>query len=244
MKVDIAQAQPWLRPFPDPSQIFDESQPWLDKHFHVLSLIDLGFLEHLGKGWLPLLSPIEPYEGYPGDFTAHPEDPYASPNWLSFELLNNGRLRFLGERGWFALESVPTRSLCESTERELLTHYAAQEASFQHARTRYERYGVLCRGARFDPESRPLNDSEPIPMVCQLGGRVGTGNWAVCPDPPSAFTLDRRDVDDVFPVSADGKRFSHVASVPGWHWRDAGADLILLFYEPCSRRLLMTFDWT
>lgn len=244
MPIDVAHAQSWLRPFPEPTSHFDVHQAWLSKHIHVLALIDLAYFGHLGAGWLPLISPIEPYEGYAGDFAAQSTDPYASPNWLSFRLLPDGRLRFLGDRGWFALESVPSRTICAALEQELIAHYAAQEVSFQHAKDRYRRYGVLCRGARFDPTTRAPNDGDATPLLSQVGGQVGAGNWTVHPDPPSAFTLNQQDPDDVFPMLAGGRRFFHVASVPGWHWREAGADLILWFYEPGSRTLLVSFDWT
>lgn len=244
MKRDILEAQAWLRPFPERDGLFAEEQAWLPKHFHALALIDLGAMEGMGRGWLPFLSPIEPYDGYPGDFAVDSEDPFAGPNWLSFRLRPDDRLEFLGNRAWFALEQTPARQLTEAVETELRRHYAEQERSFEGARIRFERYGGLYRGARFNPKERASDDEEPSALILQWGGPVGSSNWSGWPDPPAAYRLDQSDDDDVFPTLADGTRFFHIASVPGWHWRSCGADLILLFFEPRSRTVVMTFDWT
>ena len=50
--------------------------------------------------------------------------------------------------------------------------------------------------------------------------------------------------DEIWPLSPDGHRFTHVATATGCHFRRSGADEITLFYEPHSRVALLTFDWS
>ena len=52
------------------------------------------------------------------------------------------------------------------------------------------------------------------------------------------------DWEDAFPLTEDGRPFRFVAAVPGWNYRDGGADQIPLFYDPQTRVALQTFEWS
>ena len=40
------------------------------------------------------------------------------------------------------------------------------------------------------------------------------------------------------------RRYYFIASASGWEYCNHGADNILMFYQPETRRVLFTFDWT
>lgn len=50
--------------------------------------------------------------------------------------------------------------------------------------------------------------------------------------------------DDGIRIIRDGKPFFHVANAAGYNWCATGADSIVRVYEPESRTVLFTFDWT
>ena len=61
----------------------------------------------------------------------------------------------------------------------------------------------------------------------RLEGIAGAGNWA----DPDLFPLEfvdnpEMDWEDAFPLTEDGR--SACAAVPGWNYRDGGADQILV----------------
>jgi hypothetical protein len=197
-----------------------------------------------GKGWVHLLSPIEPLDGYIGSYTAAFHNEYCAENWISFRLDANDQYQFLGERGFFVLESDAPPSDAEYVHKELLEVYSREEQSFLAAQQRFAIHGGLYHPKRFRPLQKSDPDAEASAIIEQLGGPVTFGNWTDCPPPPSAFRLDASEHDDVKIFTRDGERLHFIAGVPGWHYRESGADWILLFYAQHARIALMTFDWT
>jgi hypothetical protein len=59
--------------------------------------------------------------------------------------------------------------------------------------------------------------------------------------PGSAFTYA---YPDKAPRTVDGRFYQFIAAVPGWHYREHGADRILLYYDPVERIALETFDFS
>lgn len=245
LDVDIRNPDPRLRPFPDAGEVFADDQAWLARHLHPLVSIDLAAIEPSWQGWLHLLSPLEPHEGYVGDHSTAFHDRYARENWLAFRRDGDGRYRFLGRRDYFLLEQDAAGADADAMRLRdgLKAHYAAQQAAYEASRQRYARCGVLTFADDDDPSQRSSSGGEGH-LLDQLGGTTGYANWTVCPDPPDAFELDTRDEDDVFPRWKDGAAFRFIASVSGYPWQHSGADAILLFYEPQSDTVLLTFDWS
>ncbi len=85
-----------------------------------------------------------------------------------------------------------------------------------------------------------------------LGGGIWYGNWTSHPPIPPALQLDEAEnagmgdalEDDGIRIIRDGKPFFHVANAAGYNWCATGADSIVRVYEPESRTVLFTFDWT
>ena len=64
--------------------------------------------------------------------------------------------------------------------------------------------------------------------------------------PPAAFTTgeDYDTWDAEADIRYQGRRFICIATDAGYNWGEGGADTIYLLYEPHSRLVLMTFDYT
>lgn len=241
---NIVELQPWLRMFPDSTDVFAESDSYLQKHLHPLVSLELSTVNPAWSGWIHLLSPIEPHDGYIGDETKQFHNDYVCENWISFRLDDDGRYRFLGDRRYFFLENDDLQIERDWFRRELEHHYLKQQTSYEAAIHRFRQYGGLYQPRRFKPLEKAEWATEPGAILDQVGGYVGWGNWAECPPIPSAFALNTEDDDNVVPTMANSDAFRFIAGVPGHRYRDAGADWILLFYEPKSRTVLLTFDWT
>ncbi|HVK29825.1 MAG TPA: hypothetical protein VM575_15915 [Nocardioides sp.] len=234
---------PGLRMFPPPTDVFVEDQQWLAEHLHPLVSIDLSLVDPALAGWIHLFSPIEPDEvtiGWRTADAAAPADPTGMlrENWLSFRV-EGDRMRFLGDERFFALSYDVASAPMEPHDFDrLVAHRDEQRRSWDATRRWYDEHGTL---VRLDDSGAPAYGSvEPVHVLDQVGGVAAAGNWAF-DDFPMEFTDDE---EGAFPVSPDGRPFRFVAEVPGWHYRTAGADGILLFYEPVEQLALLTFDWT
>jgi hypothetical protein len=241
---DICFPSASLRPFPAREDIFAVNAQWLARHIHPLCSIELSTVIPGAQGWVHLLSPIEPHEGYIGDHTSGFHDEYCSENWISFRLDEDNRYTFLGQQRYFLLESDQQPSQAEWMRDELLKHYAIEEKSYIESQQRYAMHGGLYSPKRFKPLEKYDPTAAPFAILDQLGGAVGWGNWTGFPPPPAAFTIDTSDDDDIKLFTRDGERLQFIAAVPGWNYRESGADWILLFYAPQARIALLTFDWT
>lgn len=245
----ITRADPRLRTFPAAQDVFVADQDWLARHLHPLLSIDLSAVDPDWDGWLHLVTPLEPHDGYVGGNTQDVHNDFTGENWIAFRREADGRYRFLGAKEYFLLEQAspspsngPRQAAQARTRAELEAHYAVQRASYEASIHRFARYGALTHADPDDPLSRS-NWGEGN-LLDQLGGGTCHGNWTDCPDIPAAFEVDTTDPENVFPRWKDGAAFRFVASVSGYPWQDSGADAVILFYEPVSQTVLLTFDWT
>lgn len=241
---DLTQAGDWLRPFPEAAEVFAADQQHLARHLHPLFSIDLAAVDPQWPGWLHLLSPLEPCDGLVGQYSQVEDGELLRPNWIGFQVEPGGGYRLLGDARYFLLESSleQTPAALHADRRELQAHYAEQDAAYAASRDYYRRNGKL---VRLDRDGRPsYGNEDAIELVEHVGGEMGAGgNWEETVEFPLEYgQADGEDV--VWPLSPAGRRFRHVASVPGWHYRTSGADLILLFYEPVERLALLSFDWS
>ncbi|GAB2566058.1 hypothetical protein [Leucobacter ruminantium] len=237
----IIVGDPRVRAFPDPAAVFASDQPWLERLLHPLVSIELSAFNSAWNGRVPLLSPVEPEEGLLGENTAAHHDDYACENWISFRLDDKSRVAFLGQRRFFEIEDLEAAGRPRAVE--LSESYAEAAAEFAATRTRFARLGVLTWADKQDPTRPREGWGFDDVLVDALGGEPGYGNWAEYP-PPAAFTLD--DSDPATPVLrlADGRPFTYVAATSGYPWRSHGADAILVFFEPETRTVVFTFDWS
>ncbi|WP_035792348.1 hypothetical protein [Kitasatospora mediocidica] len=231
-------AGPGLRVYPEAAEVFVADQLELAAHLHPLVSIDLARVDPAWQGWIHLVSPLEPAEGYLGDHTEAFHSPLQTTNWLGFAI-EGDRYRLLGDVRYFA-RATTADELPEPTDgfrARLDEHCRGEERSYQAFRDSFRREGRLLM---LDDDGSPLHGNlDGVALLDQLGGTDAGGNWSEA----GLFPLEY-DGDEAAPVSPAGHRFRFVAAVPGWHYRRGGADWILLFFEPVERLALLTFDWS
>lgn len=241
---------PGLTPFP--SDVFTPAQPWLAGHLLPLISIDLGLVRpELAGNVATLVCPIEPDEGCLGDGTEAHHNAFSTTNWIAFTLGADNRLQFLGNEGYF--QRAPQHA---PVSEELREHAAEMIESHASARAFFQQHGYL-------PGYQDPEDSQPeaYAFLDQLGGPMWYGNWPTYTPLPAAFLFEdlagftqrgtltfRNDSahlpDDGIRITRDGKPFFMVASVAAYNWCAHGPDAIVMLYEPDSRTLLFTFDWS
>ncbi|MBK0013785.1 enolase [Stenotrophomonas sp. S41] len=238
---------PGMEPFP--ADVFPADQAWLGQHLLPLLNIDLGVLRpELAGQVATMLCPIEPYEGCIGDDTTAHHNAFTGINWIAFELTADNRMRFLGTQEYFLGEAVDGD--------EARAHIVEMRESHAKARAYFQQHGRLASCSRYGD-----GELDEQAWLQQLGGPIWFGNWSDYAPLPAAFQLQdlagyrqrgslrlRNDssqlADDGLQLTRDGQAFFHVASVPASNWVAAGADAIVMFYEPHSRTVLFTFDWS
>jgi hypothetical protein len=104
VRTDIAETAPFLKPFPNVSDVFDEPVALHGRHLHPLVSVDLSVINSSWSGWIHLVSPIEPYSGCVGEYTTPFHNEYLQENWIAFRLKNN-RYSLLGDFRYFLLEN-------------------------------------------------------------------------------------------------------------------------------------------
>ncbi|UOP04797.1 hypothetical protein [Conchiformibius kuhniae] len=218
---NITSLNPNFTAFPDAKTIFSTEQAWLAKHFLPLLSIDLAVFNPEWAGIVVhMLNPIEPYECYIGDETGEYHNEFTCRNWLAFRLSDDNRYIFLGQEGYF--QNTPFHQ----PDEDLLAQEAEMRQDHQQAKDFFQKHGKL-----------PNNEA----FLHVLGGKFEYSNWST-EDPPPAFHMDI--ADDGLNITYQGKPFIQVAAVAGYNWGATGADAIILMYEPESRTVLFTFDWT
>ncbi|RTQ91568.1 MULTISPECIES: enolase [Stenotrophomonas] len=240
---DVRELLPGMTAFPEPAAAFSDDQPWLADHLLPLLAVDLGVLRpELAGTVVTLLCPIEPYEGCIGDDTQAWHTPFTSPNWLGFQLQADNRMRLLGQEGYF--RRAPQHADSPLADEALRLH--AEDMHRSHARTRafFMQHGRL-------PNAMDSDDASVAgqAFLAHLGGPFQDGNWPDYERIPEALDLQYSQgstlgEDAKIRIQRDGRDFFPVASVPAYDWCAAGADAILMFYEPHSRTVLFTFDWS
>ncbi len=231
---DIEVPQPWRKPahidyFPEASTVFSAAQPWLEKHLLPLVSFDLASLDPaLGDVRLHFLKPVEPYNSYIGDKAWATHTDYCCENWLCFHLEDDGTYRFLAEEDYF---------LGENATPDAQKYFAKVRASYQQIKQFYRENGVVVEW--LDDNNLPRFGGPPSFLSpCYYG------NWSTT-EPPAAFTTE--DYDNwgkEADIRYQGRRFICIAADAGYDWGEGGADTIYLLYEPHSRLVLMTFDYT
>ena len=232
---EIEVPQPGKRPahidyFPEASTVFSAAQPWLEKHLLPLASFDLASLDPaLGDVRLHFLKPVEPDNGCIGDEAWATHTDYCCENWLCFHLEDDGTYRFLAEEDYFLGENVAP---------DAREYFAKVRASYRQIKRLYRESGVVVQW--LDDNNLPRFGGPPsfLPYFYQ-------GNWSTT-KPPAAFTIDENynEWDEEADIRYQGKRFICIATDAGYNWGEGGADTIFLLYEPHSRLVLMTFDYT
>ncbi len=239
---NITEVTPFLRPFPDPSEVFCEPASQYAKHMHPLVSVDLSAIHPQWNGWIHFVSPLEPYEGCIGDATAPYHNAYLRANWIAFKR-EDGRYRLLGDFRYFLLENSPddpeVKELYEGHRADLEAHYAEQQASYEAKKACFLQHGALYHTWAQAQADGTYAKKDQINLIDQLGGKTGNRNWVSTSD----FPVKIHD-EDSRPITPDGRCYEFIGYVAGYNYRQDGADAIVLFYDPQTDVALLTFDYT
>lgn len=227
---DIFLPQPFLKAFPQPDTVFVEPVARYQRLFNPLVSIQLSAIDPGLSGWVHLVSPIEPYDGYIGDVGTEYWGPYLQRNWIGFRVGADDRYELLGDFRFFEVEAAEA----DGEKGHLQDHYDEQHSSFAASNAAFAKSGQVCR---VDGGQEPT----PVAALSQLGGTPEVGNMVWKDIPGAAFTYFD---GDAAPMTRDGRPYRFIAAVPGWHYRASGADSILLYYDPVERIVLETFVFT
>lgn len=227
--------QSFLKPFPSAETVFAEPVARYARHLNPLVSIDLSAVGPALSGWIHLVSPIEPYDGYLDDMGKEAWGPYLQPNWIGFRLTPEHRYELLGDFRFFEIENADETEADGDGPDYIAKHYDEQHASFAAHKAAFEKTGQICRvtGSAGDPM--------PVTALSRLGGVAPVGNMTWSNVAGAAFTYAN---EDAAPRTRDGRLYRFIASVPGWNYRDSGADDILLYYDPVERIVLQSFVFT
>ena len=111
----------------------------------------------------------------------------------------------------------------------------------------FEKYGTLINifALEYDGKIEKAN------YLNRLGGENSFSNWTTSIESdeyPKAFDmkLDREEglPDDGISITYKGNPFYFIAETASYDWYDGGIDGIIMFYEPVSRIVLFTFDYS
>ena len=231
---NITTTQPYLTLLPDHEVVFAPSSLFLAQHLLPLISIDLSAINPAWQGKIHLLNPIEPYECYIGSDTTEFSDAFANENWFIMQLNQQNQYEWLANKRYFALENPD----CEA---DLKTHHKEMYEDYLQLKQRFAETGKVISTSRIEYQ----NDSATT-LLDQLGGECGGGNWTYPIDEHFDLRYINADRDDqeVHIYDRDSKRYYFIAAVAGWEYCSHGADWILMYYQPETRRVLYTFDWS
>ncbi len=222
---------------PPPEQVFIRPD-FHTQYFHPLLSLELSDIFNDLEGPIHFIDPIEPYDGYIGDYTKAFHTYYCRENWISFKIVD-GRYEFEGaeeffEKSYWKTHEVPD-TIHESVRdgwKEAVNDYYLKKSA------KYDEW----RAALVEDMSANLTKHEI--KRDHFGGRPHEANW-ICTEFP--LSIDKEDEKAsgarksfYYPLTEDGRRFRYIGFVEAFDWSCA----IHLFYDPKEKRALQTFDWT
>lgn len=234
MLEEITTIQPYLTLLPDNEAVFAPKSAFLAKHLLPLISIDLSVVNPKWQGKIHLINPIEPYECYIGSETTEFADEFANENWFILQLNDENQYEWLGNPNYFQLENP-------DCDEELKQHSQEMHQDYLELKARFKETGKIITSS-----SIQYNSTSIATLLDQLGGEVDYGNWCSPIDQHFDLKCINEDTDEqeIHLYDQQGQRYYFIAGVAGWDYCSHGADWILMFYQPETKRVLFTFDWT
>ncbi|MDO4881267.1 MAG: hypothetical protein Q3983_08300 [Capnocytophaga sp.] len=240
---NIQELNDHLQAFPKAEDIFTKDQQWLSKHFLPLMSIDLAEINPDWAGQkVYMLAPFEPYDGYIGENTTEYHNEYTAPNWLAFKLNDDNKFEFLGKEGYFLRTEFHNWDFQSRVEKE----YEKIAQNYEKSKSNVAKYGTLL-DIKYPEYEGKLNKNDFLSI---LGGKLKYGNWCSTIEEeeyPKAFSMKIGKKGffggNKIDISYNGNPFYLIAKTSSYDWVGAGGYIIML-YEPVSRIVLYTFDYS
>ena len=234
-----------LEVYPSLDALFTEEQRWLTAHFVPLISIDLAVLNKEWAGQcLTVISPIEPPPvELLGEGTLEYHNDYTSINWLTFKLTDDNRYIFLGEEGYFKRTAIHHWDFDSEMEKE----FQKMKEKYLQNKEGFAEYGYIPSRSYKDKEGNIHKGN----LLDRLGGEIQYANWTCDVEEgiyPKAFDMKvetNEDIEDtVVSISYQGNPFYFIADTASYNWCGGYIDGIIMLYEPVSRIVLFTFDYS
>ena len=241
---EIQELNDHLQAFPKAEDIFVKEQPWLKNHFLPLMSIDLAEINPDWAGQkVYMLCPFEPYSGYIGEETSNYHNEYTSCNWLAFRLTDDDKFEFLGNEGFFKRTAIHGWDFNSETEKE----FQKMKEKYLQNKEGFAEYGYIPSRSYKDKEGNIHKGN----LLDILGGHIIGGNWVgtiSSKEYPKAFDMkleyENQSSPDWIKISYQGNPFYFIADTASYNWCGGYIDGIIMFYEPVSRIVLYTFDYS
>ena len=238
---NITEPQPYLTLLPENEDVFAPDSAFLAKHLLPLVSIDLSAVNPEWRGKIHLVNPIEPADGSIGMYTEAFHNNFAAENWFILQLDENNHYQWLADKHYFILQNENPPDYVETLDFNLKMHKGYNELKQRYLKTK----------TITSQMNAAYSDVEPSILLNFLGGDAYEGNWRYPIE--EHLTLQHFEVmkeNDEYPsmkthiFDQEGKQYHFIASATAWQYCESGADDILMFYQPETRRVLFTFDWT
>ena len=241
---EIKELNDHLQAFPKAEDIFVKEQQWLKNHFLPLMSIDLAEINPDWAGQkVYMLCPFEPYEGYIGDNTTKYHNEYTAPNWLAFRLTDDNKFEFLGKEGYFERTDIHGWDFNSEEEKE----FQEMKEKYLQNKEGFAEYGYIPSRSYKDKEGNIHKGN----LLDILGGHIIGGNWVgtiSSKEYPKAFDMkleyENQSSPDWIKISYQGNPFYFIADTASYNWCGGHIDGIIMLYEPVSRIVLYTFDYS
>ncbi len=230
---NITEPQPYLTLLPENEDVFAPDSAFLTKHLLPLVSIDLSAVNPEWRGKIHLVNPIEPHDCYIGSYTEEFHNEFAAENWFLLQLDENNHYQWLGNREYFYLENPDCDKYLKKQSQEMYADYKLLKQHFIET-------GKIINQLH-------INDADISPCIFieRLGGEASRSNWHTPINRYFHVTHINIDIDEEITIhDFSGLKYNFIASVAGWNYCIHGPDTILMFYQPETKRVLFTFDWT
>ena len=238
---NITEPQPYLTLLPENEDVFAPDNAFLAKHLLPLVSIDLATVNPEWRGKIHLVNPIEPADCYIGSYTEAFYNQFAAENYFILQLDKNNHYQWLGEKRYFILENENHAEICFN---QMQPHSEKIHKDFLEVKARFKetREIISTSDLEFDPKFRQEN---PSILLNWIGGEFGVSNYITPLDQyfDLQFIDQKPDNEEVHVYDKQGHRYYFIACASGWHCT-SGADDILMYYQPETKSVLFTFDWT
>ena len=243
-KRKIQELNDHLQVFPKAEDIFVKEQPWLKNHFLPLMSIDLAEINPDWAGQkVYMLCPFEANIGYMGGNTTEYHNEYTAPNWVTFKLTDDNKFEFLGNEGFFERTKYHNWDFDSKEEKEL----QEMVESYEQSKKNIIKYGTLVDTNYPEYQGKPNR----VNYLNNLGGDIWDGNWTTTIESdeyPKAFDMKIEIGNDLpndgISITHQGNPFYFIAETASYDWYGGGIDAIIMLYEPVSRIVLFTFDYS
>ena len=243
-KRKIQELNDHLQVFPKAEDIFVKEQLWLKNHFFPLMSIDLAEINPDWAGQkVYMLFLLESYEFYIVKNENKYHNEYTAPNWFAFRLTDDNKFEFLGKEGYFERTAIHQWNFDSEKEREFQKN---REEMTKNNLTIEKKEGLF-QINYINYDGKLFN----IKLFNNLDNNIAYLNWSKKIDEntcPRNFHMEKEKKEKTdemkINISYEGNPFYFITSMASHNFCGDNVDTIIMLYEPVSRIVLYTFDYS